>query len=95
VAPGYYCRILADYSVKVNIYLRPTDFVVPESLVRADVSDEISTEFITNPAAERDLVIKRISRDEDRPFAVCTVQTFRNGQSGNGMVCLETFDSFY
>jgi hypothetical protein len=89
--PGQFCRELADNSATVQIRLRPTSFSLPlldilghqEGDKRNIPPDnEIMAEMVTHAAGPRREGIKQSMRSEGRPHAVCTVQTFRNAQSG-------------
>eukprot|EP01034_Spumella_vulgaris_P034029 gene34029-41965_t len=76
---GYFCRPLADYSVEIEVHLRPNTFT---SLSPLNEADEIIGEALTVPAAPRMGQIKELMALDYRPNAVCTVQTFRNPQTG-------------
>jgi len=82
--PGFFCRSIADDVAKLEINLRPSSFVVPPDDFPEVLSDtnEIKGELVTTPSAARMQDIKTISQHDYRPHAVCTVQTFRNHQTG-------------
>jgi len=85
--PGYFCRSLADEQAKVEVHLRPSAFSLSldnyTDIVGPEVADsEIKAEITTTPAAPRLQEVKEISQKDPRPHAVCTVQTFRNHQTG-------------
>lgn len=86
IGQGYYCRVLAEKVAKVSVILRPTDFNynhVPSDHSKIDEEQKIVGEFVSRPAAERNIIFKKMVRSgEARSHAVCTVQTFRNQQSG-------------
>jgi len=106
--PGFFCRSLADYAVKAELYLRPTDFhlvgkdqdflqvlqnsasagdptVLSKAIDAAAVEvapRELRADFTTLPAAPRLQDVRLAEALDPRPHAVCTVQTFRNNQTG-------------
>lgn len=96
--PGYFCRSLADEVAKVEISLRPSDYAVPldgssgsdgntntnttTATTTTAAAAELKAEITTNPTAPRWQDVKEISARDPRPHAVCTVQTFRNHQTG-------------
>ena len=81
---GHFCRVLADHFVDVEVHLRPTDWIMPIDDMSSDDKDEILADISTPPQAVRTLELSEHFKDVDdyRPFAVCTVQTFRNPHSG-------------
>jgi hypothetical protein len=76
---GYFCRPLADYSVEIELHLRPSAFNDSSTLNEAD---ELVGEALSVPAAPRLRQIKELMMLDPRPHAVCTVQVFRNSQTG-------------
>eukprot|EP00605_Chrysophyceae_sp_TOSAG23-4_P000234 GSChrysophyteH1.ASY1.ANO1.271.1 assembled CDS len=100
--PGFFCRNFADYAVKAELYLRPSDFqlagdgrdfltLARNSTLLEEAVDEaakaidkkqIMSFFETAPAGPRLQDIKLSEALDPRPHAICTVQTFRNAQSG-------------
>ena len=87
--PGYFCRSLADEQAKVEVFLRPTRFSVSvdnytdfADTTGREEQELIKGEITTNPAAVRLQEAKEIALKDPRPHAVCTVQTFRNHQTG-------------
>lgn len=87
--PGYFCRSLADEVAKVEVFLRPSDFIVPydnySDIIPSEQKwedRELKAEIVTAAAAPRLQEIKEYSLKDPRPHAVCTVQTFRNHQTG-------------
>ncbi len=95
MVPGYYCRPLSDYPVDVELYLRPSNYILQSSSSSSSskassaiasgansVASQIMSEVTTVPYAERRVTIKDLQHMDPRPNAVCTVQTFRNAQSG-------------
>ncbi len=101
---GYFCRIMADHISTVTIRLRPSHFSVPLDYAQYLMPDtgELVAEAVTEPAAARHLKVSDYFTPEDaaaggtaavyRPHAVCTVQTFRNAQTGP---MLYLFVSYY
>lgn len=79
---GYFCRVFADSFTNTTIHLRPTNWEVPVGKNPSKVDpSEIQAQITTTPDLVRRLKIKALGRD-NRPHAVCTVQTFRNPTSG-------------
>eukprot|EP00596_Hydrurales_sp_CCMP1899_P008838 CAMPEP_0119039226 /NCGR_PEP_ID=MMETSP1177-20130426/8629_1 /TAXON_ID=2985 /ORGANISM="Ochromonas sp, Strain CCMP1899" /LENGTH=360 /DNA_ID=CAMNT_0007002873 /DNA_START=652 /DNA_END=1731 /DNA_ORIENTATION=- len=97
---GSFCRVLADYESTITLHLRESAFSVPLDYAKYDMSEkvEIVSEGKNNPAAARVLKVTdftdedRLSQSQYRPHAVCTVQTFRNAQTGP---MLYLFVSYY
>lgn len=90
LSPGHYCRVLADSSADLVVRLRPTDFVPP---LKGEVDDKVALSEIeatmeTTPGAAREVLARTALKIEKRPHAVCTVQTFRNSQSGKEYIAL-------
>ena len=90
--PGHFCRALAQYPSVVTVRLRPTSFEVPDANTLVSEDIEISSKFTVSPTATRLQHIKEMNYVDPRPNAVCTVQTFRNGQSG---ILLYMFAAYY
>ena len=85
--PGYYCRVLADSTSAVKLHLHPTARMTENSTSNHSSSSftnsTLQSVIETNPAAMRKLTFDLLPRDErQRIHAVCTVQTFRNKQTG-------------
>jgi hypothetical protein len=77
---GYFCRPLSDYPVDLEVHFRPTHF---HPLLNTLPGVELLAEVKSFPAAERKMsYLEEIRRADYRPHAVCTVQTFKNTQSG-------------
>lgn len=87
--PGYYCRVLADTVTVSTINLRPTSYAED---TQSSVKDEIQGEVTTIPSGLRLQEIKELTHTDYRPHAVCTVQTFRNDQTG---IMLHAFVDYY
>ena len=81
----------------VEVHLRPSSYTSHSSntdLVgtvfdsktgqrrQATEADEIVGEVVTSPMERRSLEHKELLRNDGRPHAVCTVQTFKNKFSG-------------
>jgi hypothetical protein len=77
MVPGYYCRPLSDYQTSLELHLRPTAYPGASA-----VGAEIMSEVVTNAVAIRKIELKRRYQTMHRSNAVCTVQTFRNSQTG-------------
>lgn len=81
---GKYCRPFAEYPVTVEIHLRPSSY--RQQSTDANNNKEIIADFRSNPSEIRTVKMKEMSlttpMTENRPHAVCTVQTFRNPYSG-------------
>lgn len=83
LVPGYYCRVLAEYVTNVELHLRPSNFEPPiNSSIIVNDGNEIHSALVSVPAAARRQYIKEQNEADPRPHAVCTVQSFRNPQSG-------------
>jgi hypothetical protein len=82
--PGMFCRAMTDNPAEVEVILRPSDFKlqINHSFYVDTTKDELTTEIITSPLAERKQNIKEMNNVDPRPHAVCTVQTFKNAQTG-------------
>eukprot|EP01036_Dinobryon_divergens_P032366 gene32366-41935_t len=78
---GYFCRPIADYPTELELHLRPSEFD-PVSGRGGDPGRELLAELKTYPAAEREMKRRDLMLTDFRPHAVCTVQTFKNSQSG-------------
>ena len=99
---GFFCRVLSDYTTLITLKLRPTSFSVPFDYAKyiASTNDELTSEAKSIPATPRILKTKEfyeestghININNYRPHAVCTVQTFRNAQTGP---MLYLFVSYY
>lgn len=76
---GYYCFPLSQYSVEVEVHLRPSSFDLTSS---PETTKSIMSEFISFPAKQRHQEIFSSVDVDHRPHAVCTVQTFMNQFSG-------------
>eukprot|EP01038_Epipyxis_sp_PR26KG_P008885 gene8885-11984_t len=87
---GFYCRPLADHIVEIEVFLRPTTF--PNITAMKGLHPEIVAEIVSNPSSIRRMQAKEQHIANYRPHAVCTVQTFRNLQTGS---MLYLFISFY
>ena len=80
--PGHYCRTLAEYVTSVELALRPTAFVLPADDMLSKDPPELKSKFLASPFAPRSQFIKEQSEADPRPHTVCTVQSFRNSNSG-------------
>jgi hypothetical protein len=78
--PGYFCRSLADEVAKVEVFLRKSDYLLSDESPPEEKM--LKSEIVTTPAAARLQEVKDVSLKDPRPHAVCTVQTFRNHQTG-------------
>jgi hypothetical protein len=74
---GRYCRPFAEFPVNVEIGLKSSSKSIVKDLV---------AEFQTNPSEPRLVKFKEMTytsrKEENRPHAVCTVQSFKNPFSG-------------
>jgi len=104
--PGFFCRSFADYAVKAELYLRPSECLLVGkdldflSVLQSSAADpsvlskavdaaalevaprELRADFSNLPAAPRLQDVRLAGALDPRPHAVCTVQTFRNNQTG-------------
>lgn len=87
---GSYCRVLAErLTSNVKITLFPTADGLDPSMTSAK---PLISDIQLRSSAERLLWAKRYIRAEGRNHGVCTVQTFRNQQSGGDIsifICLD------
>ena len=97
--PGLFCRPLSEQPVDVEVHLRPTAYteVVEGTLIDTNIKrqPELIAELKSSPAGERMVAYRKMHRLKGlvyRPLAACTVQTFRNSQSGP---MLYLFISYY
>jgi hypothetical protein len=84
---GYYCRPLSEFTNKIEVHLRPSQYTDPsifDSSIDTSklISDEIVSEFTSTPTAIRQRKNKVMMLDDHRTHAVCTVQTFMHTFSG-------------
>eukprot|EP01032_Pedospumella_encystans_P020877 gene20877-23708_t len=88
---GNYCRPLAEYATEISVHLRPSSYLIdPNTESQLDIAIraaavaplEIVAEMKAGPQEQRDMEIKALMAADYRPHAVCTVQTFKNAQSG-------------
>jgi hypothetical protein len=98
---GMFCRPLAEYPTEITVHLRPSSYVLPSSELgvltqqaqQQQAIKEIAAEAKSSPAELRNQQAKAQLAADYRPHAVCTVQTFRNAQTGsfNKFVSVCTF----
>ena len=89
--PGYFCRSISEHASEVEIVLRSSIFRVPsDGIITHDLDgnfervEEVKSTFTTAAAAARSLYIKELHAQHELPrmHGICTVQTFRNSQTG-------------
>jgi hypothetical protein len=76
---------MAEHPVEAEFVFRPSDFQVPITGMESDYhGDTVTARTVTTPAAQRLRFLREASEMEtpQRTQAVCTVQTFRNNQTG-------------
>jgi hypothetical protein len=87
---GLFCKPLAELKVQVEIYLRPTAFTIQtneaENSSVAAVEPVLMGTVWTNPSAGRAIQAAELIVSDGRVNAVCTVQTFKNPQTGDALV---------
>jgi hypothetical protein len=80
---GYFCRPMSEHVTKVELTLRPSAFKGPLTGHVPNGEPTLQARMVAAPYALRSQYIKENSRTDPRPHAVCTVQTFRNNQTGD------------
>lgn len=89
MVPGHYCRVLAEHKTRVEVHFRPSNFEPPNNLSTiVPDHNEITSSILTNPTAARLQLIRDQYEEDPRAHSVCTVQTFRNPQSGLSLIAL-------
>jgi hypothetical protein len=78
---GRICRPLADYDVSIALEFSRSTAGVMGPPIPGPPNLVLRASFLSAAAAPRALKLKEISRFS-KPHAVCTVQTFRNVQTG-------------
>jgi hypothetical protein len=78
--PGAYCRPLVMFNTKIELHLRPSNYIYAEG--NSNQKEEIMSEFISNPASIRQRKQQELILYQHRVHAVCTVQTFMHVFSG-------------
>jgi hypothetical protein len=105
IQQGYFCRPIAEYPTEIELFLRPSSYELPLSASNSSLGtpppppkvDEpekglLEAAFHANPQEVRHMTMHSMRAADFRPHAVCTVQTFRNSQTG---AMLYMFVSYY
>jgi hypothetical protein len=83
---GYFCRAMSEHAVEIEFTFRPSEFEVPASGMETDYRGEVlNARVVTTPSAQRLQSMKELNDLEPTPpriHAACTVQSFRNNQTG-------------